>query len=228
MKDPTGPHPESLQERGDVGYGRPPLAFRWKAGQSGNPRGRRPKGSATPAQASADSAIETKIGYRCPPRHARRKPGLSGNPADGGQPGPRAKSVASLEKAALPSDTEEKVGYRQPPRHSRWKPGQTGNPRGLPPRDILREVLMSPFPIKIGAKTEMAPALDVMLLRIRARALAGDQQVIRSLIEHFGSGTLTKELVRRSGDPELIRQSSLERARPTDKRSSGWGDEGAS
>jgi len=33
----------------------------------------------------------------------------------------------------------------------------------------------------------MAPALDVMLLRIRARALEGDQNVIRSFIEHFGS-----------------------------------------
>ncbi len=108
--------------------------------------------------------------------------------------------------------------------HSRWKPGQTGNPQGLPPRDILREVLMSPFPIKIGAKTEMAPALDAMLLRIRKRALAGDQKVIRSLIEHFGSGALTEQLISRSGDPEVIKLAKLERARPKTKRTSGRGD----
>jgi hypothetical protein len=86
---------------------------------------------------------------------------------------------------------------------------------------------MSSFPVKIGAKTEMAPALDVMLLRIRARALAGDQKVIRSLIELFGSESLTKQVIRRSGDPEVIRQAKLERARPTHKRSSGRGGEGA-
>ena len=82
---------------------------------------------------------------------------------------------------------------------------------------------MSPFPVRIGAKTEMAPALDVMLLRIKTRALAGDQKVIRSLIEHFGSGALTTQLVRRSGDLEVIRLAKLERARAKSKWSSGRG-----
>ena len=81
---------------------------------------------------------------------------------------------------------------------SRWKPGQTGNPVGKRPRDILQEVLLSPFPVKIGAKIEMTPAIDVMLLRIRARALEGDQEVIRSLIDHFDSKKFAKKLVRRS------------------------------
>jgi hypothetical protein len=62
----------------------------------------------------------------------------------------------------------------------------------------LQEVLLSPFPVKIGARTEMVPALDVMLLRIRAKALQGDQKVIRSLLEHFGSSALVRALVRRS------------------------------
>ena len=44
----------------------------------------------------------------------------------------------------------------------------------------------------------MVPALDVMLLRIRAKALQGDQKAIRSLIEHFGSSALERALVRRS------------------------------
>jgi hypothetical protein len=71
-------------------------------------------------------------------------------------------------------------------------------PRGGRPRDILQEVLLSPFPVKIGARTEMVSALDVMLLRIRARALEGDQKVIRSLIENFGSESFERTLVRRS------------------------------
>lgn len=83
---------------------------------------------------------------------------------------------------------------------------------------------MSPFPIKIGAKTEMTPALDVMLLRIRTRALAGDQKVIRSLIEHFGSGALTEQLISRSGDLDVTKLAKLERARPKAKRTSGRDD----
>ena len=43
----------------------------------------------------------------------------------------------------------------------------------------MQEVLLSPFPVKIGARIELIPALDVMLLRIRVRALEGDQAAIR-------------------------------------------------
>lgn len=148
MKNRTGSSSDSPPNGSGSGYGRPPVSSRWKAGQSGNPRGRRP--------------------------------------------------TAPVHSEQLASDPEPKVGYRQPPRHSRWKPGQSGNPGGGPRRDILEEVLLSPFPVKIGRKTEMVAALDVMLLRIRAKALAGDQKVIRSLIEHFGSPKLESELTRMS------------------------------
>jgi len=198
MEEPTGPQPESLTERGSVGYGRPPLASRWKAGQSGNPQGRRPKVTVTPVQPSPDSETETKVGSRKPPRPNRRKPGQSDKLGGSGPRRSKAKLVTRSDEAASPPETETKVGYRQPPLHSRWKLGQTGNPVGKRPRDILQEVLLSPFPVKIGAKIEMAPAIDVMLLRIRARALEGDQEVIRSLIEHFGSTKFAKKLVRRS------------------------------
>ena len=57
---------------------------------------------------------------------------------------------------------------------------------------------MSPFPVEIGGKTEMVPALDVILLRVRAKAMAGDQKVIRGLIEHFGSAKLAREVIRTS------------------------------
>ena len=190
------------------------------AGAAGAPRAKAPA-MKKKRQRQPDSVTQSGIGYARPPKETRWKVGQSGNPR-GRTPKPK---VAPAELA----DTKEppaKVGYKSPPVHSRWKPGQTGNPQGLPPRDILREVLMSPFPVKIGAKTVLAPALDVMLLRIKTRALAGDQKVIRSLIENFGSSALTEQLVRRSGDPEVIRLAQLERARPKTKRTSGRGDEG--
>lgn len=150
MKNRTKSTSGSPPDGSGAGYGRPPVGSRWKAGQSGDPRGRRPT------------------------------------------------AATHTEHSAPDSEIEPKVGYRQPPRHSRWKPGQSGNPGGGPRRDILEEVLLSPFPVKIGRNTEMVAALDVMLLRIRAKALAGDQKVIRSLIEHFGSPKLESQLTRRS------------------------------
>lgn len=135
------------------------------------------------------------IGYSRPPDHSRWNPGQSGNPLGRRPKHPADDSDPSTSNPIAGS----KVGYGQPPRHSRWKPGQSGNPNGGRQRDILQEVLLSPFPVRIGARTEMVPALDVMLLRIRARALAGDQKVIRSLIEHFGSESFGSSLVRRSG-----------------------------
>lgn len=151
MKNRTEPSSGSPPDGSGTGYAKPPVNSRWKAGQSGNPRGRKPAAPVVPGHLANNSEIEPK------------------------------------------------VGYRQPPRHSRWKPGQSGNSGGKRRRDILEEVLMSPFPVKIGGKTEMVPALDVILLRIRAKAMAGDQKVIRSLIEHFGSAKLASELIRKSG-----------------------------
>ncbi len=132
---------------------------------------------------------------RRPPVSSRWKAGHSDNPR-----GRRPSAPPHPEQFASDQEIEYKAGYRQPPRHSRWKPGQAGNPGGGPRRDILEEVLLSPFPVKIGRNTEMVAALDVMLLRIRAKALAGDQKVIRSLIEHFGSPKLESQLTRRSSN----------------------------
>ena len=143
---------------------------------------------------SGSPSGDTGVGYARPPVRSRWKAGHSGNPR-----GRKATAPIGPEDGAESPEVEPKVGYRQPPRHSRWKPGQSGNSGGKRRRDILVEVLMSPFPVKIGNKTEMVPALDVLLLRIRAKAMAGDQMVIRSLIEHFGSAKLASELIRRSG-----------------------------
>ncbi len=163
------------------------------AGAAGGSRAKPPdmKDRTGPSSGAMETTPDT--GHSRPPVHSRWKT-QSGNPRGRR---PKHPAVASDQPTSDPP-AESKVGYGQPPRHSRWKPGQSGNPRGGRPRDILQEVLLSPFPVKIGARTEMVPALDVMLLRIRARALEGDQKVIRSLIEHFGSESFERTLVRRS------------------------------
>jgi len=149
------------------------------------------------------------VGYGRPPLHTRWKSGQSGNPQGRAPKKPKAKS------ASPPLDDQQlatyQVGPGRPPLHSRWKPGQSGNPRGrrrktLPRKDVLKEVLLSPFPVKIGSRVEMIPALDVMLMRIRVRALEGDQKAIRYLTELFGSRTALVETVKsRAEKLDLVR-----------------------
>ncbi len=131
----------------------------------------------------------SEVGYRRPPKDSRWKLGQSGNPN-----GKKALSLGNRDSVEMKAPVEE-VGYKKPPVHSRWRKGQSGNPRGSKPRDILQEVLLSPFPVKIGGTTEYVPALDVMLLRIRAKAVRGDQKTIRSLIELFASPAMTRHLL---------------------------------
>lgn len=151
---------------------------------------------------------DVNVGYGRPPVRSRWKPGQSGNPR--GRPpkpktGPKRRRHRRTPKKNIdpnpaPSETPSNfiVGYKRPPVHSRWKPGESGNTRGRRPRDILQEVLLSPFPVKIGGRVEMVPALDAMLLRIRARAIEGDQKAIRCLLELFDSKSLARSLVRQS------------------------------
>lgn len=49
----------------------------------------------------------------------------------------------------------------------------------------------------------MAPVSNVMLLRIRTRALEGDQEVIRDLSKHFSSPIMKKTLLELSKEEQL-------------------------
>lgn len=44
----------------------------------------------------------------------------------------------------------------------------------------------------------MVPTLDAMLLRIRAKAMEGDQETIRCLLRLFDTGSLETSMARRS------------------------------
>lgn len=93
------------------------------------------------------------------------------------------------------------VGYGRPPVHSRFKPGNSANPRGRPKKILEpQNALLVPFPVRIGGRTEWVPALDAMLMRVRALALKGDQKTLRYLLELFDSGTLTRSVLKRGGE----------------------------
>jgi len=85
------------------------------------------------------------------------------------------------------SDREYEVGYCKPPKHSRFKQGQSGNPNGRPKGSKnfstqVRETLDLPVPIKEGGKTVQISTQKAALMRLREKALKGDQRALDRLL----------------------------------------------
>lgn len=85
------------------------------------------------------------------------------------------------------SDREYNVGYGKPPKHSQFKKGQSGNPKGRPKGSKnfsthVRETLDLPVPIQEGGKTVQISTQKAALMRLREKALKGDQRALDRLL----------------------------------------------
>ncbi|SHN87804.1 DUF5681 domain-containing protein [Bradyrhizobium erythrophlei] len=93
--------------------------------------------------------------------------------------------------AENPGD-EDKVGYRKPPKHSRFRRGQSGNPRGRPrvayEKDDfpVRRFMMEPVEVTRKGKKEQVTTYEAILMRLAAKALAGDSASAKLLLKHTG------------------------------------------
>src|SRR3569833_2177681 len=79
------------------------------------------------------------------------------------------------------------VGYRQPPRATRFRPGQSGNPKGRPAgsrnfRTDLQATLDKPVKLHQDGKSRKISTQKAALLRLREKALAGDQRSLDRLL----------------------------------------------
>lgn len=93
-------------------------------------------------------------------------------------------SGASDEPAdtGAPTDTEPKVGYGKPPMVTRFK--NSGNLKGRPKgsknrKTIVREVAGEMHTVVENGKKRRRSTLELMLLALRNRAMAGDVRAIR-------------------------------------------------
>lgn len=84
----------------------------------------------------------------------------------------------------------EKVGYGRPPVASRFKPGQSGNPSGkrkarpsLSQR--LDRILAEIVPVTEGGKSKRMPKEEVFLRQLVTRAIAGDRQSARLILDYL-------------------------------------------
>jgi hypothetical protein len=80
------------------------------------------------------------------------------------------------------------VGYKRPPVHSRFQKGQSGNPRGRPKRvaDFMEdavEILGGTVTGQAKGKSLTLPTVQAVFRTVCRRALKGDSQALRRVIE---------------------------------------------
>ena len=77
----------------------------------------------------------------------------------------------------------ESEGRKPPPEHSRFKPGRTGNVSGRPKgavsrRKLTAKVAQGKHSVKIGGRLERRTMLDLVVRKLREKALKGEPAAI--------------------------------------------------
>lgn len=80
------------------------------------------------------------------------------------------------------------VGYGKPPKHTQWKPGRSGNPKGRPKgsrnfKTDVKDTLKEPVRLTKNGKPKTVSTQAATLMRLREKALQGDQRALDRLIE---------------------------------------------
>jgi hypothetical protein len=81
----------------------------------------------------------------------------------------------------------DKSGYCNPPKHTRFMRGQSGNPKGRPKgvpnfKMDLKATLKTPVKVTRSGKPQRVSTQKAMLLRLREKALSGDNRALDRLI----------------------------------------------
>lgn len=83
----------------------------------------------------------------------------------------------------MPKRKDYEVGYGKPPREHQFQPGHSGNSKGRPKgarsfATELEEVAALPVHLNEGGKRRKVSTSKAVLLRLREKALKGDQRAI--------------------------------------------------
>ena len=88
------------------------------------------------------------------------------------------------------AEDDQKVGYRRPPLATRFKPGQSGNPSGKRKArptvsQRLDRILAEVVPVTEGGKSKRMPKEEVFLRQLVTRAIGGDRQSARLILDYL-------------------------------------------
>jgi hypothetical protein len=103
-----------------------------------------------------------------------------------------------MAKKSLGSSGQYEVGHGRPPIASRFKPGRSGNPKGRPrgrhrPEAMLIRAMSELVDIRVNGRVKKLPALMVLFLRMRNRALEGDLKACAMLVSWLRASDLDQQ-----------------------------------
>ena len=116
---------------------------------------------------------------------------------------------------------DDEVGYKKPPKHTRFRKGQSGNPAGRTKgtrnfKTDVRKQLNEPVSVRDGGSVRSVSSQEAGLMKLRAKALAGDQRALDRLLGLAERYAIEEEAddaeAALSGEDEAIIERFIERA----------------
>lgn len=116
---------------------------------------------------------------------------------------------------------DDEVGYKKPPKHTRFRKGQSGNPAGRTKgtrnfKTDVRKQLNEPVTVREGGSVRTVSSQQAGLMKLRAKALAGDQRALDRLLGLAERYSIEEEAddaeAALSGEDEAIIERFIERA----------------
>jgi hypothetical protein len=93
--------------------------------------------------------------------------------------------VTKARNDRTPETPTEAISKAKPPLGRRFQPGQSGNPSGRPTGTrsqarVVKAVVTEVHEVGIGSLKHKPTTLELLLLRLRQRALSGERDAVRT------------------------------------------------
>ena len=96
------------------------------------------------------------------------------------------------------NDDDYEVGYGKPPKHGQFEKGQSGNPKGRPKgaknfQTEVENILRSKVTVTEAGKPKSVGTVTAALMRLKEKALKGDQRALELLLAYAGESSSTSD-----------------------------------
>lgn len=100
----------------------------------------------------------------------------------------QGKSARASRGESADSEHDYDVGYCRPPKKHQFQKGCSGNPRGRPKNSknfatIVQEAAFETQTVRLDGKATKVTAVEVMVLQLRKKAMAGDERAAHRFFE---------------------------------------------